>query len=251
MIIKESALQNNNVLNVLNSINALDEGEYTINEYMIPIVENANRGINMINLEDILRLSESSTCDIKEVFHRIHTVHGINESESAIVVNDYTLIENVELIDTIREFINEGTNVFVQPISTNDPDYVYCDNIVNEGIIDSIKDTYSTPEAQQRMADAMRRQSRYMTFNSFEDFQAHNNGRALAEDLAELIKESKGKNKSWISKKVASLRSIYNKWLNKANKESDAGKASIIKKACAAILNVIDKLLAMIERKTA
>lgn len=57
------------------------------------------------------------------------------------------------------------------------------------------------------------------------------------------LKASKNKPKSWIAKKIAALRSVYSKWLARANKETNANKAGAIKKICAKIMNVIDALM--------
>lgn len=57
------------------------------------------------------------------------------------------------------------------------------------------------------------------------------------------LKASKNKPKSWIAKKIAALRSVYSKWLARANKETNSNKAGAIKKICAKIMNVIDALM--------
>lgn len=57
------------------------------------------------------------------------------------------------------------------------------------------------------------------------------------------LKASQNKPKSWIAKKIAALRSVYSKWLARANKETNANKAGAIKKICAKIMNVIDALM--------
>lgn len=64
---------------------------------------------------------------------------------------------------------------------------------------------------------------------------------------AKALKASRNKPKSWIAKKIAALRSVYAKWLNRANKETNANKAGAIKKICAKILNVIDALMAKLQ----
>jgi hypothetical protein len=51
-------------------------------------------------------------------------------------------------------------------------------------------------------------------------------------------------------KKISSLRNLYQKWLTKANKEKDAGKIGMFKNIARVIMNVIDKLLAKLQRAT-
>lgn len=62
-----------------------------------------------------------------------------------------------------------------------------------------------------------------------------------------ILKQAAGKDKNWIGKKVASLRSLYSKWLAKANAEKDAGRANAFKRVAASIMNVIDALLKKLE----
>lgn len=62
-----------------------------------------------------------------------------------------------------------------------------------------------------------------------------------------ILKASNNKPKSWIGKKIASLRSLYSKWLRRANMEKNLRRASAIKKVCATIMNVIDKLMARLQ----
>ena len=62
-----------------------------------------------------------------------------------------------------------------------------------------------------------------------------------------VLKQAAGKDKNWIGKKIASLRSLYQKWLSKANAEKDAGRASAFKRVAASIMNVIDALMKKLE----
>jgi len=62
-----------------------------------------------------------------------------------------------------------------------------------------------------------------------------------------VLKQAVGKDKNWIGKKIASLRSLYQKWLSKANAEKDAGRASAFKRVAASIMNVIDALMKKLE----
>ena len=57
------------------------------------------------------------------------------------------------------------------------------------------------------------------------------------------------KPKSFIAKKIASLRSIYQKWMNKAASCKDSGIAAKLRRGAAKILQVIDKLMAFLQRK--
>jgi len=74
---------------------------------------------------------------------------------------------------------------------------------------------------------------------------------ASSAKLDKIVASANGKPKSWISQKIAALRGMYSKWLQKAQAESDAGKASVIKKFAAKILACIDALMKKLENATA
>lgn len=65
-----------------------------------------------------------------------------------------------------------------------------------------------------------------------------------------ILKQANNKPKSWIAKKIASLRKLYEKWLARASKETNVNKANAIKKVAAKILTVIDKLLKKLQTAT-
>ena len=63
--------------------------------------------------------------------------------------------------------------------------------------------------------------------------------------FANWVKEARNKPKSWIGKKIAALRSIYQKWMQQAQKNPK--KAGMIKSACAKLLSIIDALMAKLQ----
>lgn len=66
--------------------------------------------------------------------------------------------------------------------------------------------------------------------------------------VQKLVQMAKDRPKSWIGKKIASLRKIYSKWMNAAKRTSDKSNSTIIKNAAQKILTVIDKLLAILQK---
>lgn len=55
--------------------------------------------------------------------------------------------------------------------------------------------------------------------------------------------EAKNKPRTWLAKKIASLRSIYQKYLARARAARDKGQASIFQKVASTILGIIDALM--------
>lgn len=63
------------------------------------------------------------------------------------------------------------------------------------------------------------------------------------------IDKFRNRPKSVIAKKIAALRKVYSKWLQKANNAIEDREANIAQKVCAKIMNIIDGLLELLQRK--
>jgi hypothetical protein len=73
-------------------------------------------------------------------------------------------------------------------------------------------------------------------------------GMAAAYGLNKL-NQYRNKPKSFIGKKIAALRSIYSKFMQRAQASNDSGVAAKLKKVAAKILAAIDKLMAFLQNK--
>lgn len=63
------------------------------------------------------------------------------------------------------------------------------------------------------------------------------------EYLKKLQAEAKNQPRTWLAKKISSLRNIYRGYLERAREAKDAGQAGIFKRIASAILGVIDGLM--------
>lgn len=63
------------------------------------------------------------------------------------------------------------------------------------------------------------------------------------------IDQYRNRPKSVISKKIASLRKVYAKWLQRANNAIEDREAGLAKRIAAKILNIIDGLLKLLQQK--
>ena len=68
--------------------------------------------------------------------------------------------------------------------------------------------------------------------------------------IAHIKAQAANQSKSWISKKIAALRSIYQNYLQKARIAKANGQASIFQKVASKILGVIDYLTAKLQHAT-
>lgn len=78
-------------------------------------------------------------------------------------------------------------------------------------------------------------------------------GALAVKGLPSLVKKVdayRNRPKTVIARKIASLRRIYQEWMHRAQSNRDSGMAAKLKKGAATILQIIDRLLSFIQRKT-
>ena len=71
---------------------------------------------------------------------------------------------------------------------------------------------------------------------------------ATADGVQTLFRSFKNRPRNFISRKIAALRQMYDRWLTRANTEKKHGTAGIFNTICANILTLIDKLLAVLQK---
>ena len=72
----------------------------------------------------------------------------------------------------------------------------------------------------------------------------------IAKDGTKIIKTAEHVPRTWIAKKISALRAKYYKWMILAKRNPNPGIKVKLKKACAMLLSIIDKLLALLQRAT-
>lgn len=112
---------------------------------MVPVVENARFGTNIIKLEDILSLSESyNIFDLGVVLTKICEANELNPSDVSFSIQDYKLLESDEITGLVNDLINEGVNVFAVPMSSTNPIKMVGDAILEMAIETGDWDLFDT-----------------------------------------------------------------------------------------------------------
>ena len=249
----------------------LTEQESKTNISTIPVLENSRIGVHTVDFYNVQKIAEDYGCDYLTA---INSIQESNKLDSiAVVVDESTIIEDASII-------NELENVIIKPQSENSTAYQFCEEMANaylesgdEQYLDAIVldegIVYSSKNAIKNIKNSAYKASRkYNPKNSVpnynfvklfsKDKSKAGNPKAgkkvywyrkyIAAIKMDMADMANNKPKSWISQKIASLRGIYAKWLEAAKKESDANKASVIKKAAASLLKIIDQLLAKMQK---
>ena len=252
MLIKESHINKTNVINQLNEAVYIDESESKVQPVTIPVREMSRlgEGVTMVRFADVERLAEDSQVSYMDAVAAIAEASEVDASKMTIAVDEATIIESPEVLD-------ELANVVVAPISDNDVIYQFCEAVtdaylesgdesvleavLDEGILGDLKDDVKwSAKATKKSWQTHGIKAPYYNFKT--------NAKTDIRTIKGLYNKFKDRPRNVIAKKIASLRKIYAKWMEKAKIEKDAKIASVFKKAGHALMTVIDKLLQAMQR---
>jgi len=263
---------------ILNESVYLTEEEILSSPITVPVVENTRLGANVVAYEDVERLAEDYGVDYIDAMQAIAEANEIEVDDLAVSVPEWKIISSPGIV-------NELANVIVTPISTNSEVYRFCEACVNAILEDSENQEYyenlllvetakskankkarqraeksagqAQPQPQQPSGnfpavintsndpdtpEHLRQQVNFNSNGSMKD--------KLGFDPNQILSQAENQPKTWIAKKISSLRGLYQKWLKKANEEKDSGKIGMFKNIARVIMNVIDKLLAKLQNAT-
>lgn len=258
-------------LNVLENAEYLSEDISLSNPISIPIFENTELTddgsvLNVVQLSDIVKISEDYGVDVDESIAMIAEANEIEPESVAVAIKE-------ELAYLDESIVNEFENnlVVLTPISEQSFAYKFVDSMV-EAFVESaddfyldfiINDDYYLTEAEGQLAlPAPKKKSLFSKLDAklspgqkdYLGFAAKYTaalGAASAGAMAadKILKASNGKPKAWISKKIASLRSLYSKWVRKAKLAKNNRNANAFQKVANRIMDVIRALMDKLKSK--
>ena len=267
-----------NAFGILNESIYIDHNTISPNTASVIVNEDINAGI--VRFSDVESISEEYGCDYIDAMIAIAESNDIDIEQLAVAVDEARIIEEPDII-------YELANVVINPISENSLAYIFCESMV-DAYIDSGDEDYLSCIIDEGVGDFIMRQSDrwsrfknskpisilrkgpisgYIAHKEFKRQQeqqqnvadtkelksqlgaANEKITAQAKELEAIKKQIAHKPKSWISRKIASLRKIYANYMSKAKQEGP--NASVFKKIAAKVLSVIDALLKRLEEFTA
>lgn len=235
-------------VSVLESLCYLTEAESKYDPCMVPIKNSSRLDQDMIRLESVRDyVLYSGIRNVVDVIHNICEANLISTNKVAFMVNEASLYEDDELVDTAHQLLEHGFNVNIAQLSSDniyyraldealrldqyaetfDESYNLQDYVFNENII---KDGY------QKVKDNVSR-----NINTMVDFYTDTK-KSISNKLAALSKKIKeltakattltGSAKKTINKQINKLKAAYNAAKKKAvsmkntvvNKVSGAGQ---------------------------
>ena len=235
-------------VSVLESLCYLTEAESKYDPCMVPIKNSRRLDQDMIRLESVRDyVLDSGINNVVDVIHNICEANLISTNKIAFMVNEASLYEDDELVDTASQLLEHGFNVNIAQLSSDNiyyraldealrldqyaetfdesynlQDYVFNENIIKDGY-QKVKDTVS------RNVDNMK------DFYNDTKKGISNKLAALSKKIKELTAKAKtltGSAKETINKQINKLKAAYRAAKKKAvsmkntavDKVSGAGK---------------------------
>ena len=119
-------------MSLLENMSYLTEEESQYHAAMVPIVENARIGANVVALEDIMKFSESNGIDdLGYALSCVCEASGIEANTIVFSVQETSVIADAEVASLTRDIMNEGVAIAAVPISERHPASILAEAAVN------------------------------------------------------------------------------------------------------------------------
>ena len=265
---------NKDYYSLIENATFLDVESLSTQEIPIRAIEPDNR--YLISFTDIYNFSESTMRDYDDTLQLITEEHNIPSDSFIVSIKEEDLILDPSLVDDFDSYVVESMNEQSFPyiycatlaeayLESGNEDYlnILCeDEIVNLDEVSELNQAgakwYGWAKRHPKLATVvtptkanLQQQALNLTPLGPLAFPI-NTYRGIKQNISmyrHLKKEAEHKPKSWIAKKIASLRKVYEKWLNLAKVERYRDQAGLIKRAATKLLEVIDYLLKKLQNK--
>ena len=284
MLFTESQLGASNAFGILDEATYLTQSESQIRPQTIPVMEVARLGIVQIPFYAISELADSNGCGLLEAVAAVCSADGIDPQNAVVSMTESEVILYPEIAQELSNIvvspISESDPVYqlceavVEAFMESNDESVF-DELFTEGTIgaklkwfgrgitQSASDKTSfllhpMKTIRDRRADHTYDTRYKFNVNNTDSVKANAEGRvkALANaphkflgKIIDNLDSFKHKPRNVIAKKIASLRKIYSKFMERSQRYIDDERASVFRRAAFYITKAIDKLLGWLQDK--
>lgn len=227
----------------------LTEQETAYYPSMVLIRENSRLGLNLIRLEDLVDYSLSNNIsDFGYAINSVCEASDVDISSVGFSVDEVSIIEDAEIMDTVREFRNNNIPVFVAPLPSTD---IAC--VMAEAVLDTCEEydnadylleAYVDDDFETLLNENVITDKISSAYNTVKDTAGN-----VVDKIKSAVSNAKNTSSKWISKKIASLKKLYNKYSTKAKNFASPKINAICKKIRSAIDYLKSKLPGGSKRK--
>lgn len=241
---------------LLENASYLSDAEARYYPEMVPIRENSRLQKNVVRVEDLVEYSmANSIADGGVALQQICEASHIGMDSVVFSVDEVSILEDVNMEDTVRGLIQSGAEVYAAPVSEADMASIIAES-VGEVML------YGEANGQSAITDQL--------LEAFvdDDFEFLFNEEAIVESVKEkaskagnaivnkaasiankveaAVKQAAGQSRRWIAKKISAFRTVLDKFRKKG--EYEPGIKGIINTVIAKVKQAIEYLSGLLKK---
>ena len=239
-------------MSLLESMSYLTEEESKFHAAMVPVVENARIGANVVALEDIMKFAESNGIeDLGIALNAVCEASDIAANTVMFSVQETSVIADRATAGLVKDIIAEGVAIAAVPLSAKHPASVLAEAAMDElfetgshALLEAyINDSFGAfAEAAKKAAVAPAAQKAAKAAVAPAAAPAAEDQVKSTETMLEKIKKTAiDKPRDWVAAKIAALNAKMRDVINAAN-AADPEKKSIFLKIKAMLAKAIEFL---------
>ena len=234
-------------MSLLESMSYLTEEESKFHAAMVPVVENARIGANVVALEDIMKFAESNGIeDLGIALNAVCEASDIAANTVMFSVQETSVIADRATAGLVKDIMAEGVAIAAVPLSANHPASVLAEAAMDElfetgshALLEAyINDSFGAfAEAAKKAAAPVAQKAAKAAAPAAAEDQVKS-----TETMLEKIKKTAiDKPRDWVAAKIAALNAKMRDVINAAN-AADPEKKSIFLKIKAMLAKAIEFL---------
>nr|DAP83836.1 MAG TPA: hypothetical protein [Caudoviricetes sp.] len=238
-------------MSLLESMSYLTEEESKFHAAMVPVVENARIGANVVALEDIMKFAESNGIeDLGIALNAVCEASDIAANTVMFSVQETSVIADRATAGLVKDIMAEGVAIAAVPLSANHPASVLAEAAMDElfetgshALLEAyINDSFGAfAEAAKKAAAPVAQKAAKAAVAPAAAPAAEDQVKSTETMLEKIKKTAIDKPRDWVAAKIAALNAKMRDVINAAN-AADPEKKSIFLKIKAMLAKAIEFL---------
>ena len=228
---------------------------------MVPVRENTRLQRNVVRVEDLVEYSMANGIDDGGIaLRQVCEASGIEMGSVVFSVDEVSVLEDVNMEDTVRGLMNAGAQVYYAPVSEADMASIMAESVVElmvygeqtgqsqatDSLLEAFVDDdfeylFNENEMVNRVKDKASKAKGAIVTNAV----------AVADKVENAMKAAANKSRNWIAKKISAFRTILDRFQKKAEQkgpEVKQGIKGVIQKVIAKIKQAIEYLSGLLRK---
>lgn len=194
---------------------------------LVPVFEDYEHATNIIRIEDLVEYATSNNItDGTDAITSICEANKVLPETVSLSIDESNAFIDLDMLLTLKSFEEAGFNIFINPISSNDLNFIY-----TEAVLDSINEYNKNIIIESYIYDnfSLIKKSLKESNTNLDNYLNSAKNKLASESISS----------EWAGKKFSSLRKIkYSLLDNLENSNSELEKKSISKK-----IDIVDNIL--------